>query len=545
MKASLFGRGRAAIGPGLVVLIALGGTRSTALGLTPDSPQVKDAIQKAITYLESESADDKRVGARALVGLVLLKNKADPTHPKVAEAVKVIEDSVKGREPAAIKLDIYSAGLSIIFLVTLDPSAHSGEIQALLDYLKFRQKPHGGWGYPERETGDTSMTQYGVLSAWEARHAGFNIPQEEIEAVTNWLVVTQDPTGGFGYQGTIPTTRGLVKQKEVRHSMSAAGSGSIYICADLLGLTPRTERRDESLPSALKEVKDKPAEAAAKANTTVDPRRLKHTQFMAHRWLVSHYDAHPKDWTFYYLYALERYHSFRELADGTSEKEPGWYTDGARFLVRTQEPSGCWSCNNTKTIGRTADTAFATLFLLRSSKKSIEQAYGFGNSTLVLGRGLPSDTANVMVLDGKVVPAPPWHTAASLLPVLEQGDATTVQRAFEALCQLPPEEGEIMASRHPDLLRRLSADKSPVARVAAVRAMGNGANLDLVPTLIYAIGDPEASVARQACDALRRLTRSPGGAPLTQEMNESGRRDEIRHWKDWYLAIRPDAELDD
>ena len=37
------------------------------------------------------------------------------------------------------------------------------------------------------------MTQYGVLSAWEATQAGFKIPSNTIESVTNWLLKTQDP----------------------------------------------------------------------------------------------------------------------------------------------------------------------------------------------------------------------------------------------------------------------------------------------------------------------------------------------------------------
>ena len=39
-----------------------------------------------------------------------------------------------------------------------------------------------------------------------------------------------------------------------------------------------------------------------------------------------------------------------------------------------------------------ADTAFAVLFLMRSTKKSIEKAKSYGAGEMIGGRGLPKDT---------------------------------------------------------------------------------------------------------------------------------------------------------
>ena len=92
------------------------------------------------------------------------------------------------------------------------------------------------------------MTQYAVLSSWTAKHAGFNVPMESVEAVAEWLLKTQDPSGGCGYQGKPGGIRALVPQDEVRPSMTAAGSGSLYICASFLGMTQkRKTRRRNSL----------------------------------------------------------------------------------------------------------------------------------------------------------------------------------------------------------------------------------------------------------------------------------------------------------
>ncbi len=546
MRASSLLRAGAAVG--IAVLIAVGGVgrRQVALALTPESPKVKEAIEKGVKFLESNAADDRRVGALALVGLVLLKNHADPKHPRIQEAVAAIQGVVKGHQPAQVNLDIYSAGLAVIFLVTLDSSRYAAEIACLLDFLKAKQKPHGGWGYPDRETGDTSMTQYGVLSAWEATQAGGKVSDDAIHAVMLWLLKTQDPGGGFGYQGKVAAHGALVKQTEVRHSMTAAGAGSLYICADLLGLTPRAEKRDESLPSALKEVKARePPPAALGRKTNIDPRRLREAEARASYWLAKSYNMRIKDWwTYYYLYAYERYASFRELAEGRTDKEPKWYTDGAQFLIHKQAADGSWTTDKSPST-KTADTAFATLFLLRSSKKSIEKAYGYGDSTLLAGRGLPKDTARVAVSRGRVLPVPEWASAAELLPILQNRGGAAFEKGIAALAELPSAEAEILATKHADVLRALVADRLPQARIAAARAMGRSGRLDQVPALIYALGDPDLDVAGEAGDALRRLTRSPGTGPLRRPLTDASRTEEIRHWKAWYLSVRPEAELDD
>ena len=262
MKAGLLLQTRVATA--LVVLLAIGLRGRTAAALTPESPQVKAAIASAVKFLESDAATDGRVGAKALVGLVMLKNHANPKHPRIVEAVQAIQHVVQGVEPAKISIDdeheIYSAGLSIIFLATLDARTYSNEIGYLLQFLKARQKPHGGWGYPNQDSGDTSMTQYGVLSAWEAKQAGCNVSRDTVEKVTVWLLKTQDPTGAYGYQGIVSPVDALVKQNDIRPSMVVGGVGSVYMCADLLDLVPRAAKRDENLPAALVEVEaDRPA----------------------------------------------------------------------------------------------------------------------------------------------------------------------------------------------------------------------------------------------------------------------------------------------
>jgi hypothetical protein len=563
MKASFRSRAAALLASGLVVAAVGGFGGRTASALTPDSPKVQAAVKKAVRFLAGEAHVDGRLGAKALVGLVMLKNHEKPSHPRITEAVNAIQAAVKGQEPAQIKLDspIYTAGLAAIFLATLDAHAYAGEIDSLFRYLQYQQKPHGGWGYLDQDCGDTSMTQYGVLSAWEAKQAGCRISRESIEKAANWLLRTQDPGGGFGYHG-IPAPPGvdvLIKQNGIGPTMAVAGVGSVYMCADLLNLVARAARRDEDLPPALKEVESQqpaPAAAAAAADEVgekklqLTPRRIKAAEARGIHYITgsSRGKRHckmnnPEWWTFYYLYAYERYASFRELAEGRTEKEPGWYNEGAQFLLQKQEHNGSWSTAKDSPSGRVPDTAFAVLFLLRSSKRSIERAYGYGESTLVAGRGLSRETAPVAVVEGKVLPVPQWRTAAELLPILERRDAD-FERAIAALDQLPPNQAEMLAKNHAAVLRRLVADRSQPARLAAVNAISNGGNLDLVPALVYALGDPDLGVAAQACKALRRLCRALGAPAAAAPLSDQRRGEEIQYWKKWYLAIRPEADFD-
>jgi len=513
-----------------------------AADLTPQSPDVQDAVAKGIRYLESAGANDDRAGARALVGLAILKHGGDGRHPRVAQAVQAIRAGINFQDPSQIQMDIYSTGLSIIFLVTLDPSQYSAEILALMRSLQFRQKPHGGWGYPPGHqhalTGDTSMTQYGVLSTWEAAQVGFKMPQETVDAVATWLLRTQDPSGGFGYQGTVSPTFTPVKQDGVRLSMTAAGLGSLYICSALLGIAEPIER-EEDLPPALREVKEK--QAAPEVKTRVDAKLVREAQQRGNRWMTANYQIDPPGWTHYYLYALERYWSFRELIDGPSEHYPKWYNDGARYLLRTQKPDGSWQSQS----GQVPDTAFAILFLLRSTKKSIERSRELGAGLLVGGRGLPKETAGARVRGGQVVAKPMLGSADALLAAMENPANEESVRTLESLAELAPEEVRTLLSGHAAKLRTLAGGTSADARLAAVRALAATRDIREVPTLIYALTDPDPPVVLAADEGLRRIARRLSAKGLPEKFTEEQRRQAIQAWKEWYLAVRPDAEFEE
>ena len=449
-------------------------------------------------------------------------------------------------------MDIYGTGLSIIFLVTYDPDKYRPEIEALLKSLRDRQKPHGGWGYPSNEQGDTSMTQYGVLGYWEAKQVGFEPPLESVEAMTRWLLKTQDPSGAWGYQGNLSPSYQPVEQQSIRQSLSAAGLGSVYICADLLGLTPTVAPRDESLPAALTESAPQQAPAAPgqQIRTSIDPNLIRAAQKRGNDWIAKEYKIDPSLEAYYYLYALERYCSFRELAEGKAGVDPAkvegpkWYNDGVEFLRDSQKEDGGWDVAIGQ-CGKPVNTAFGVLFLLRSMQKSIQRARGFGEGMLVGGRGLPKDGSDVVVQGGNVVPKPLLAPFEALKAAMEREEAGAedLTAAVERMEKLPPKESQLLVSEYQKKLDKLLSDPSPEKRVAAVKMLGRSGELDNVPMLIRALDDRDPEVMLAARDGLRRLSRKFDGFGMPDEPTDEQRGQAIEKWKAWYLSIRPDTEF--
>ncbi len=528
-----------------IAVMALGwvaGPRAAqAAKLTPDSPEVQRAIKRAIKFLESDAAVDERLGAKALVGLALLKSGADPKHPKIQAAAQAIQAKARSGEAKSLGIDIYSTGLSIIFLVILDSSKYGPEIEILFTYLQSVQKPHGGWGYTDKETGDTSMTQYAVLCSWEATQAGFRVPRPMIEKVADWLLRTQDPSGGFAYQGTLSETTAQVKQQGVRIGMTTAAMGAMYICSNLLGIAEKLVERDEDLPRALKEVKDKESKIVIDQGAGIEPRRFRSAMSQGNGWMRTNYEADPpKSHSHYYLYALERYWSFREAAEG--EKDEKWYADGARYLVDTQADDGSWTGAGTEAL-TVPNTAFGTLFLLRSSQKSIQRAYAYGAGLMVGGRGLPRDVDRVQIEGGRVIPRPTSDAAARLLAVLSEPDNPSYNHAVYALGNLTPDDARSLATKHGDRLRGLAEGSAPAVRVVALRLLARTRNLDYVPLFIYALGDSDPTVLQEGLRGLGYLSRKASVESIGDHPSTATRQALIDKWKAWYLAIRPDAEF--
>ena len=521
-----------------IVALFFAGTAG-AQGYTPESPKVRTMINAGLDYLldAPETPYSRSLGGRCLVGLAFVKNGDDERHEKVKAAVESCRSFCK-RGPEKIAASgpnesiVYSTGIALIFLCSLeDPQKNPGlkyreEIETLVKSFELRQKAHGGFGYPRKEVGDTSMTQYAVLCYWEAAAIGIVPSRRSIRRVTNWLIRTQDPSGGFGYQAVDPGGYTPIKQPDVRLSLAVAGTGSLYIAGDLLGLTESRGADSEGLPPALR-VKPKKRIRPNAAAAEVDPARLQRAKTKGNGWIRSHFEIDPAGFTHYYLYALERYHSFREKADGSSRTR--WYDAGVNYLGRSQNDDGSW---NSK--GPVVDTAFAVLFLARATKKSIAIRVprdGQLGGRKPLAKKIIADVEAQL----KILEAGPRHP--DYFDVVDYGKEL---RAITDRAKL-----RSLSER----FRRILAGGSPSARLIAAEALGKVRDLDNVPTLIYGLTDPKWNVVAQSRDSLRLISRRfegfgiPDKQPIEGVDADVAMLRAIGKWKDWYRSVRPGAEF--
>jgi HEAT repeats/Prenyltransferase and squalene oxidase repeat len=523
----------------VALLLASAWHGESRAGETPDSPNVKKVVDSALKFLEGRS--DERLGGKCLMALAFLKaGKLD--HPKVREAIEECAKVEKANLDETA-LDNYSNGLAIIFLCEVSAAKHSRTIQYYLDRLKARQKKQGGWGYKEANTGDTSQTQYAALSYWEAHRFGFKVDAGSVERLADWLIRTQAPNGSWGYQGQVAPGDEPIPQDEETCSLLAAGLGSTYICADLFGLRPGgvyeadDEQVKSEIPIALRKVV---AATPAREQHSLRLQKLSPSKIFravghAHSWMAKNYKIDIGSKCYYYLYGLERYKSFQESMEGLQDISPGWYNDGYEFLAKSQAPDGSW----VGYCGHECDTAFSVLFLLRSTQKSIKAKLGEG--MLLSGRGLPSNLARAKLRDGQLIAEQVHKNVDELLSMVDDKNEGTLDELARDPTQLVVEHVDEKSARR---LLQLIRSGSPQVRVLATRAIGRTGNMDYVPTLLYALTDPDTRVVIEARNGLRFISRNFDGLGPPDEFTEQQRFEAIDNWKRWYKSIRPTAVLE-
>jgi len=417
--------------------------------------------------------------------------------------------------------------------------AHHGRIVQFAKLMAQRQKPHGGWGYEIRKTGDTSQTQYAALCYWELMRIGQLPKVDSVDRCTNWLLRTQDPSGVWGYQGKDPGDWTRVSQSETRLSMGVAGLGSLLICGNMLGLLKPGEGvqefgvpAQEKLPPALRLAETtKKRKMPTLRGSQVEMARFKESIVLGQQWMAKNFKPQVDRYNNYYLYSLERYKSFEELATGNAPVEPDWYQQGYEVLKKTQKDSGGWqSLSNAP-----CATAFSVLFLLRSTQKSIKASLGEG--TLVGGRGLSANLSRMKLQHGKLITLKSEIDADGLLAMLEDPKNLNLDQLVEKPPVLNVEHlGEEQARR----LQQIVRSGSPESRRIAVRTLAQMRRLKYVPSLIYAMTDPDNRVVREARDGLRFVSRRIDGFGLKDNFTDRQRYDALDKWKQWYRRVQSD-----
>lgn len=516
--------------------------RASAQRYSPDSPEVVAMVAKGLEFLET--ATDDRLGGKCLIALAFHKNGAGLDHPKIVEAVQACRTSLESERQIHY---IYSKALAVILLAELDSSPNEAILRDYAEMLEAHRKDHGGFGYTNMDTGDTSQTQYLALAYWELLNHGISPDATSVQKCLKWLMRTQDPSGGWGYQGRDPGGYERVQQlDDVGRSMTAAGMGSTMILGNALGLLKVEQPGDadasagetattavSALPPALRRADEtRRARAPTLPAGDVELNRLTDCLARGRAWQAKNFGIDIPSWQLYYLYSVERYKSFEELVLGPDAPQSDWYDRGVEFLRGSQRPDGSWL----DTCDPPCATAFATLFLLRSTQQSIKASLGEG--TLIGGRGLPRDLSKVRLQNGRLVVQQNATELDELLDMMEQGDSAE----FDSLASNPAalEVTEVT----PEAARRLQQvvrSGPPQARLLAVRALAKARSIDYAPTLIFALTDPDNQVVRAARDGLRSVSRSFEGFGPPDNFTKDQQDEAAVRWKEWYQTIRPDA----
>ena len=526
---------------------------ASASAYTPESPEVRRLIEKGLGYLVAANGlnPDSRLGAKCLMALCHIKyykmverEEEGKNHPLVREALAGCAGTKLGYATvdSSQGLSNYSLGIALMFLCEVDPVQHRPLIEQYVAELLKRQQSWGAWGYGGEATGDTSQTQYAVLGMWMAQKvAKIDVPIEAQEACTAWLMRTQSPSGGWGYQGKDPGSFSRIDQEPITLSLSAAGASSLYIMADLLQVTKSAADQKER-PGPFKTIEGTaPAGAPKKGPLTkkLDPGTINQYLTQSDAWFRGNYKIQAETWQHYYMYALERYESFKDLADGKWENEPKWYNDGVRLLQQTQKPDGSWDGQDRPSIA----SCFAILFLLRSTQRVIQQHIDLGNGVQLGGYGLPPNVANIQERDGKVVDTDISGEINQVLDLLKKGNDPAILRMIEESQTLKLDGDVTKRQSQIETLRKLVSSGAPDARALAVRTIGRARGLENVPTLLYALTDPDVTVVIEADKALRFVSRKTAGVGLPPAPTGDDIKAAKASWKAWYLSVKPDAEL--
>ena len=513
----------------------------TARAYNPKSPKVVAMVQKARGFLAKSKVYG--LGQQSMVAMALVKSGDNDTNPHVKAAIAACRAAIKNPRQIGSPAN-YHLGVAILFLADTDKHKYRPEMEALFKILLSRQQSHGAWSYGSNEgghgpaTGDASMSQYATLACWACMHAGIDVPQDAVERIFNFWLHSQTPAGAWGYQAAPghPTTG-------VRPSIAAAGLSSIYVCGDMFGLG--AQKKNNGAPSALKEVTVQ-AERISFKPRSIDVKLYRSAQSQGANWLAGSFNRGKYEtgpWTIYYMYAMERFQSFRELADGRAEKDPLWYNIGVDTLAKKQSAEGSWKQHMSAEV----DTSFALLFLIRSTKKSIVKTFGEGLLTGARGLDQLADAANLRIKDGKIVPPPLSGSVEDLLSILDNpsdpkmaqiGDNPDVLAALVIKEKDPKKKKSGLQQ-----LKELVSTGDYKARKIAVRTLARAGSLENATTLIYALSDPDPRVMLEARDGLRFLSRKFQGFGLGANPSKQEAAAAIGKWREWLKAIRPETDL--
>ena len=531
-----------------IVFVACRPPAAMAKDYTIESPEVQQMIKRGVNYLENGLNNPGGVGYEILMGYTVFKA-TESTESRLVQrgitgALSVV-DSLGTENTMEPQHEFnYLMSVAAQLLAAVDPIKYQDRLQKILDYYKKRQRPDGAFGYnhaPYNAMGDVSQTQYVLLALWSLDHADLDVPVDMVERAFKWLTEAQDAQGGWPYQ--YPAGN----QYPPTHVMTAVGMSAVMIAGDVMGVlrggggsamaaTEEAERNAElGVPVAFRRVIEQTGPKA-----TVDQSAVSASAARGKQWLdrFTYRRVPAETWHYYYLYSIERYEAFFEAMNGRREKSPQWYNNIVEELLKLQNKDGIWGQSDIDAGSAHSCTCFAILCLLRTTQKSIGEL----SEGVALGGygGLKADMSAVQMQGGKVEDKQEVTDIEQALSMLSA--STDNKTAANLANRIRLDEDPRKRNQQLETFARLLRGGDAAQRVIAAKVLGRGDDLDMVPALIYALSDPDASVARYAENSLRILSRQleTYKIPLGSDITAAHRLEAQKYWQQWYQTVRPD-----
>lgn len=471
--------------------------------------------------------------------------------------------------------EVYFPALALILLAEFDDKKYSSEIEELLQMFVDRQRPNGTFTYLNQpSSSDTSQTQFAALAMSVAKSHDFKVNPDMGSRALDWLCDTQQRGGNWVYK--FGANGAPLSSSTPTLSMQAAGASSVYLLADYLQLYPRAQNRkgtkaseDEGLPPTVG-IYIKPADGNERVVNagplaSFDRGKLRAVVAAGNTSFDSRFTPDLDQWGYYYLYAVERYAYFRDQAEGEIKNGSlaTWYDQGVEFLKTKQQTRGSFSSARES---NTVATAFAVLFLVRSS-----EIINFppGKGPMDGGSGFDGDEVLRQAPDGGIAGLSTEQDLAEMLKTLGESGHASDEQLANITSSLKKQIAEFRTrddksrSEIKDFLRTMIGANSFHRRLVAVKFLAGEQDMDNVPALLLAVGDPNFKICLEAHDGLRLISRKLDTITISEEARVNSKRpfavfkkerelgNRIRReyksvkeeWTDWFLKIRPGAEL--
>lgn len=543
----------------LLVLIAVS---PSVEAYTPTDPVVTKMVDRGLEYLEKLTDNDLpgdagsfsgSSGVTVLVAYAHHKCRHDPEHPVVKRGLGVAEKivaSLPTRGVSGAKRN-YEAAVCVLLFAEVDPDRYRPQLEIVQKFLFDYQGRNGAFGYPmfdEQNEGDISQAQYALLAIWTLDRNGLPLDYAKVASTLQWLMRVQDVQGAWPYFARdAGPGRPLSAQTGARNhshsgvsqSMAIAGGSSLLIAGDALRLWGDTDDDTDpgivGLPEAIKLYKED-KNKTRRSRVKIPAESVLGSINLLNRWRQANPAKQSDAYYFYRLYTLERLESFWEIAKGLpKDSSPAWYNKGVDELRRLQQPDG--SFNGKETWERKPiATAFSLLFLIRSTQKTI---FTMSQGSLAGGYGLPSDTTDIRVDGTQIKGRPVAAQVTDMLDILEQdGAGETEGKSLPDDLQLA-KDPKSRAAQLDRLERLVRGSRSWQARRVAAQLLARSDDLRVVPSLIFALSDPDGPVKLYARDGLRFLSRKFDGFDMPDEPSRVEVERAQQQWRDWYRSINP------